>query len=143
MGVPPAKRHEKLDALGGACFSLPAGRQAGHAWFFDPVGMGLRPAKRHEKLDALGGACFSLPAGRQAGHAWFFEPVSCGGTASCPERAHIQRDRPGGLSYFSHATSRRCILFSGPGPRPNGPFYVGQVSARPTKPIGPPRASAL
>src|ERR1035437_1831732 len=37
MGVPPAKLHEKLDALGGACFSLPAGRQAGHAWFFEPV----------------------------------------------------------------------------------------------------------
>jgi hypothetical protein len=36
MGRRPAKLHEKLDALGGACFSLPAGRQAGHAWFFDP-----------------------------------------------------------------------------------------------------------
>src|ERR1035437_3035559 len=37
MGVPPAKLHEKLDALGGACFSLPVGRQAGQACFFDPV----------------------------------------------------------------------------------------------------------
>src|ERR1017187_10549931 len=31
MGLRPAKAHEKLDARGGACFSLPAGRKAGPA----------------------------------------------------------------------------------------------------------------
>src|ERR1039457_5435829 len=31
IGLRPAKFHEKLDALGGACFSLPAGRKAGRA----------------------------------------------------------------------------------------------------------------
>src|ERR1035437_8556409 len=67
MGLRPAKSHEKLDALGGACFSLPAGRQAGHAWFFDPVGMGVPPAKLHEKLRSARG----IPRWSR----WFFEPV--------------------------------------------------------------------
>src|SRR5450759_2027788 len=79
MGVPPAKLHEKLDALGGACFSLPAGRQAGHAWFFDPVGMGVPPAKLHEKLPFVGQAILpadSLSAGPAACKAaWFFDSV--------------------------------------------------------------------
>src|ERR1035437_4183662 len=76
MGLRPAKSHEKLDALGGGCFSLPAGRQAGHAWFFDPVGMGVPPAKLHEKLRSARG----IPRWSR----WFFEPVE----------SELRSDRP-------------------------------------------------
>src|ERR1035437_1509147 len=94
MGLRPAKSHEKLDALGGACFSLPAGRQAGHAWFFDPVGRGVPPAKLHEKLRSARG----IPRWSR----WFFEPVV---PRSTNTKTGGPRGYPG-LSYYRWERSR-------------------------------------
>ena len=64
-----------VSCCAGAQMSLPAGRMAGHAWFFDPVGMGRRPAKSHEKGGAGAFAC--QPAARPAMPPFrcFFDPV--------------------------------------------------------------------